>query len=130
MDLELSIYIGKLLAAVYLILGVAILANRAYFTKAYSQFIDNPLSMLLAGFMALVLGLILVMNHNIWVGEWYVLITIVGWISLIKGVFLLLLPKVTDQIWGPIIRKGYIMPVAGIFALLFGIYFGYFTWLA
>jgi hypothetical protein len=52
---------------------------------------------LLTGFMALILGLVTVLLHNVWVADWPVIITIFGWISIIKGVTRMGFPEATQK---------------------------------
>jgi hypothetical protein len=44
--------------------------------------------------MILVLGLTVVTLHNVWVADWPVVITVVGWIMVLKSVAFLFLPQV------------------------------------
>jgi hypothetical protein len=41
----------------------------------------------------LILGLISVLLHNIWVANWHVLVTIFGWLTLIKGILVIAWPE-------------------------------------
>ena len=38
------------------------------------------------GYVSLLMGLVTVILHNVWVANWKVAITIVGWSTLIKGI--------------------------------------------
>jgi hypothetical protein len=40
----------------------------------------------LSGFIALILGLLIVVSHNVWVLDWRLLITLFGWFGVIKGI--------------------------------------------
>jgi hypothetical protein len=60
---------------------------------AVNALIRSPPLVLLAGVFAVAVGLGLVIGHNVWSGGTLpVVITLVGWASLIKGVALLELP--------------------------------------
>jgi uncharacterized protein YjeT (DUF2065 family) len=63
-----------------------------------ADFSENPPSMYLSGLAAMVIGYLLVTFHNIWPNDWPVIITIFGWVALIKGLFLILLPTVSIKI--------------------------------
>ncbi|OGG61264.1 hypothetical protein A3C87_01555 [Candidatus Kaiserbacteria bacterium RIFCSPHIGHO2_02_FULL_49_34] len=52
---------------------------------------------LLAGYLTLIIGLPTVILHNVWTADWYVLITIFGWLSLLKGVVLLGSPGMAQK---------------------------------
>ena len=51
----------------------------------------------LSGIYTLILGLLVVVSHNLWTSDWRVIITILGWTTLSKGVFLILLPQRISQ---------------------------------
>jgi uncharacterized protein YjeT (DUF2065 family) len=90
--------IFQVLGIVYLAVGIGMLINPDFYKKLMSEFSENPPSMYLSGLAALVIGYLLVRFHNIWPSDWPVIITIFGWVALIKGLFLLLLPKVSIKI--------------------------------
>jgi xanthosine utilization system XapX-like protein len=90
--------IFQLLGIVYLAVGMGILINLDFYKKLMSVFSENPPVIYLSGLAALVIGYLLVRFHNVWPSDWPVIITIFGWVSLIKGLFLVLLPKVSIRI--------------------------------
>ena len=53
--------------------------------------------MTFGGVMSLVLGLLVVLSHNIWTG-WEIIITIFGWLAIGKGVLYLLLPDFSNDL--------------------------------
>ena len=90
--------IFQVLGIVYLAVGIGMLINPDFYKKLMSEFSENPPSMYLSGLAAIVIGYLLVTYHNIWPNDWPVIITIFGWVALIKGLFLLLLPRVSIKI--------------------------------
>ncbi len=69
------------------------MANRRTMVDAANALIRSPALLLLAGVFAFLMGLGIVIGHNVWSGNALpVVITLVGWASLIKGVALLALP--------------------------------------
>jgi hypothetical protein len=75
-----------------------------------------------SGFFTLVFGMVLVTFHNLWVKNWIVLITIVGWMALLKGIMLIMFPKAISHFKG--MYKN--IKVWGIIMLVLGLLFGYF----
>jgi uncharacterized protein YjeT (DUF2065 family) len=90
--------IFQILGIVYLAVGIGILINPDFYKKLLADCAENSLVMYLAGLITLAIGYLLVTFHNIWVKDWPVIITIVGWMALIKGLFLIVLPKVSMKI--------------------------------
>ncbi len=45
----------------------------------------------------LILGVILVMSHSKWCFRWPVIITVISWLVLFKGIALILYPKIVQE---------------------------------
>jgi hypothetical protein len=89
----LTIFLAKLLGIYCLIVGLTMMANRQTMVDAVNALIRSPPLVLLAGVFAVAVGLGLVIGHNAWSGGTLpVVVTLVGWASLIKGFALLALP--------------------------------------
>ncbi|HXV28204.1 MAG TPA: hypothetical protein VD913_04485 [bacterium] len=120
--MELSVLVAKILALVYVAAGISALRGKPTFREMIENFERSPALTYVSGFMTLVLGALLVAYHNIWVRNWTVLITIVGWLSLVKGVMLIAFPGYIS-----FFKNWYQNTwVWGIFMIVIGLVFGYF----
>ncbi len=54
---------------------------------------DDKAFVISTGYITLLMGLVTVILHNIWVADWRVAITIVGWSTLIKGIMKIGFPE-------------------------------------
>jgi len=127
--MELSILVAQIISIVYLSAGLGAIFSVDHYSRVVDDMFKNAALTYLTGFIALILGLLLVNYHNIWESNWTVLITIIGWLALIKGVLIIALPKFVHQLSKPIFEGwGFrIFPYVAIFmGLLFG-YFGFFS---
>ena len=52
---------------------------------------------ILAAFLAIIVGLINVLLHNVWEADWRFIITAIGWLSLLFGLSLLGLPTMVTN---------------------------------
>jgi hypothetical protein len=43
----------------------------------------------LAGFLGLLAGLALVLTHNVWVLDWQLIITLIGWVAIVRAVVII-----------------------------------------
>jgi hypothetical protein len=91
--MEISVLIAKIIAIIYIALGVGLLVNKKHYQVALKKMLANTSYLFLGGFFATIMGFLIIENHNYWVRNWTVLITITGWAALIKGVFLIAFPK-------------------------------------
>ncbi|MBU1992507.1 MAG: hypothetical protein ABH856_02325 [Patescibacteria group bacterium] len=125
--MELSLLMAKLLGVVYIVVGLGMLINKDGYKDMMGDIYKNSLMLYMGGVMALVVGLLLVMYHNLWVSSWEVIITILGWLALLKGLLLLLAPKAMKGMvgfWEKNIQFG------GVIVLILGLVLGYFGFVA
>ncbi len=50
---------------------------------------------ILTAFIAIIIGLLNILFHNIWENNWTIIITLIGWVSLLLGLSLFIFPKRT-----------------------------------
>ena len=128
--METSIFIAKILGLVYLVFGLGMLISGDYYRKSFEKIIKDPFSPLyLGGVVDLVVGFLIITYHNIWVSNWVVLVTIVGWLALLKGFSLLVFPKSMMKFSASFIKKKNWLPYS-LFVLVLGLIFGYYGFLA
>jgi hypothetical protein len=73
--------------------------------------------------VTMVAGLAIVLAHNVWSGGALpVVVTLVGWISLIKGLIFLLLPSETSATYFEALRYGQLFYVYMSITLVIGTY--------
>ena len=84
--------------------------------------------MLVTSFIALIMGILIVVSHNIWTKDWRVIITIVGWMVLIKGINVILFPEFLVNMSIKWIQNNTLYYTTFYFVFLIGtilIYYGY-----
>ena len=88
-----SILLAKFIGPFIILIAVGVLFNIKIFKKIMEDFLNSPALVYVTGLVTFVAGLAIVLFHNIWAADWRVLITIFGWISIIKGALLTILPS-------------------------------------
>jgi len=91
--MTISIFLGKIIGLYLLITSIAILFNLKFYKKAIDEAVKSPMLILLASILTLILGIILIISHNIWIVSWHLIITIFAWFVLFKGAFLMMFPN-------------------------------------
>lgn len=92
-EMELSILIARITSVVYLAAALGAVFSRDYYRRIVDDLFKNAALIYLMGFTAVILGFLIVNYHNIWVKDWTVLITILGWLALMKGVLIIAFPS-------------------------------------
>lgn len=108
-DMDNALFIAKLLGPIYLILGFGMLLNRQHMAGLYSEIAESPALMYLGAVLALVVGSLIVRFHNDWTLRWTLLITLLGWLAVLKGVLRVLAPE-----WSQAKLKSYATSGAGV----------------
>lgn len=125
-----SIFIAKILGLVYIAAGLGLIFNPNHYHKVYKSFVKDPALTYLGGAMALVAGFLIVYFHNVWIKDWIVLVTILGWAALVKGVMLLVFPDTIRSFSKTMFKKHTSFVSYGFFALILGVILSYFGYLA
>lgn len=108
-----SIIIARLLGPLLLASAAAVLVNRKGIEKLAVEASKHLGLIYLTGVMSLVSGLAIVQFHNVWSG-WAVLITIVGWMSIFRGIFRMVAPEQTAKMIEKTVAKGKGKALAGM----------------
>ncbi len=125
--METSILVARMFAVVYIVVGIGMVLNAAYFKKVFDGMWKESGMIVLGGMMSLLAGFLLVTYHNLWVKDWTVVITVFGWLALLKGILIFLFPK-PFAAFSKLFLKN--IQLFGVFALVLGLFFGYFGYVA
>ena len=81
------------------------------------------------GVVAFVIGLAMVLTFNVWDLSWQIIITLLGWLTLIKGLALLFMPD-TIKTWAKKLEVASFLPYALVVLLIIGLILTYFGFTA
>jgi hypothetical protein len=105
----------------FIVIGLMVLVRRNQ--KAYfDQFVESKEYLFVTGLMTLILGAIIVALFNTWTLDWRLLITILGWLTLLKGAMMLIMPEYSVSIWKRLSVRPWILLISGVLYLLLGFY--------
>lgn len=96
----MSILIAKIIGIYYLTAGFGMLLNPKSFRKMIEEYEKSVAISFLGGIMALGIGLLIVLNHNTWTKDWTTLVTLVGWLAVIKGFLFTAFPQIMGKFKG------------------------------
>jgi len=122
--METSLIIAKIIGVIYLAFGLGLIFNRAYYKQAFTKMMEDSTYTILSGFMAIILGFIVVEYHPGSTEDWTIIITIIGWIAIVKGILLLAIPK-SFNVFQSIFEKNSSLNIMTFFVFVFGLIFIY-----
>jgi len=91
--MDISIFFARVLGIFLLVGGVAALINKDIYAKAVKEYARSFILVLFDASFGLLFGAIIIALHTKWAPNYIGLITFLGWIMLIEGVFAMLFPK-------------------------------------
>lgn len=128
--METSIFIARIFGLCYLIMGAGFLFNRKAFQQVMEDFCKNAAVVFYGGLLALVIGVAIILTHNVWVANWTVMITIIGWAGLIKGIWIIVFPNMVYKFMQVYQKNKSLQIIHPIVALILGTilsFFGFFA---
>ena len=89
-----TIYLSRLIGLYCILFVLSLAIHKQATVDSVTALIQNPPLMLLLSIITVAAGLAMILAHNLWSGGALpVVVTIVGWLVLIKGMTSLLLPS-------------------------------------
>ena len=89
---NISIFLAKFWGW-YLIIFFLILTFNPKRILKIINYLEDQKFVILAAFIAIIIGLVNILAHNIWESDWRLIITLIGWIALFEGLLLFTFPK-------------------------------------
>lgn len=91
--METSVFLAKVLGLFGVISTIAIIFTYKEHLRLERESAENPASLYVSGYIFLLIGILIVVSHNIWSSDWRLIITILGWMILLKGSLRIISPE-------------------------------------
>ena len=127
--METALLISKILGIIYFAFGIGMLVNPSFYRKEIPKLLENSAYLILGGFLAIVFGFLILEGQNTWPSDWTVVITILGWVAILKGAMLLAFPN-SMNLFKPLFESKLFMNILTPSVIIMGaifIYLGFFT---
>lgn len=117
-----SLYLGAVIGWYLVIVSLFLIFRRDVVSGAMSEIMSHKGLFLILAIITLILGLIMVVGHNIWVLGWPLLVTLFSWLVLIVGLLRLWLPDVAIKMGHGFLSNPTRMTITGVVMLIIGVY--------
>lgn len=111
----------QLLGLGYLAAGLGMLINSKFYKRMIEQMLDSPPVIYVSGFMALAVGYLLLAFYSTWGANLRLILTIIGWIALFKGLTAIILPQLLIKVSHGFVRSDKTVTGAGLVMTALGI---------
>jgi hypothetical protein len=117
-------FLSRLIGLYAILTALAMMSHKQASVEMVTGLMHNPPLLFMAGLMALITGLAIILSHNVWSGGALpIVVTLIGWASLIKGLLLLFpLPEVADRMFLGALHYEQFFYLYTSITLLLGIY--------
>jgi len=82
--MEITIFFAQLWGAFFIVFGLLFIITRQLGRTI--DMTDDKAFVISTGYITFLMGLVTVILHNVWVWDWPLVITILGWGTLLKGI--------------------------------------------
>lgn len=113
--MEITIFLARLWGSFFIIFGSLFIITRQLGKTI--EMTDDKAFVISTGYFTLLLGLVTVILHNVWIASWEVVITILGWSTLIKGISKIGFPELIHKQAQRFKKKQWL---SAVFLILFG----------
>jgi hypothetical protein len=123
--MTLTAYVAQLLGLYLALSGFLMLVREQAMMVLVPKFIDSPPFLYLIGSLRVLIGLAIVLAHAMWVGTLGTVMIAIGWVTLLRGIAMLLLPAETERKILAIFSRGNVWYVTAMFAIVLGGWLAY-----
>ena len=124
--MENSTFLAQLIGPVFVVMGAGMLVSPWNYRTTAEEFLRSRALIYIAGLMALVPGLAIVLTHNVWVSDWRLIITLLGWLGVVGGVFRLLVPQQVTAMGSMMLARPEWLRIPGAVVAALGLILAYF----
>ena len=120
-----SIMFARFIGPVMLVAAMSMLLDRKAIRAVGEDFMNSPALIYLAGVLTLTMGIAIITFHNIWTMDWRILITLLGCIAIVSGVFRMAVPTKVKQLGNWMLETNMIVRSAALLNGLLGAFLTY-----
>ena len=113
--------IFQLFSLVYLAVGVGMLISPGFYKKLFTDFCENAAVMYLGGVAALAIGYVILAHRGIrCTQDWSMILSLIGWIALIKGILILVQPKIMIALTKAMLKEN-LLKIEAVVIIILGL---------
>jgi len=115
--MELSVYLARVWGLGSVLTCAGLLLNQTSFIGMMEHLQADSISILIAGILALGIGVAQVAGFNSWTADYRGLITFFGWVSLLKGIAIIFVPGYLVAFAHALIKGPWYMTLVGLWLI-------------
>lgn len=123
-------FLSRLIGLYSILVSSSMVTHKQATIQIVTAIVHNPPALFLAGLMTVAAGLAMILGHNVWSGGALpVVVTLIGWLTLFKGlVFLFLPPEAAPAFFLGQLHNEQLFYLYASISIFLGIYLTYGGW--
>lgn len=121
----ITLFLASVIGWYLVIICLLVLFRTEHVKSVASDIMARRDAFFIIALMTLILGLLMVVSHNIWIMGWPVIITVIAWLVLISGILRLFCPEIAPKMSRCFLENTTCMRVTAVVLLLIGAYLLY-----
>lgn len=119
-----TLFLHQLIGPIFVIMAVSMFINADFYQNAYKEMKSASHYLLIAAVVNLVIGLSIILKHNYWEELPEIVISLFGWLALLKGLHIILAPNSFMEMTKKFMKPS-IMNMGSFVILIIGAYMSY-----
>jgi len=110
--------LAVLMGSALVLVGITVF-NKPYFNAVMTDLVNSKGLLWLTGLITFVMGTVMVALYNVWSADWRVIVTLLGWLTVIKGAVIVLVPSSMLHLYRRFLSN-HLLTYSGIYAVVLG----------
>jgi hypothetical protein len=127
--MDTTIFLASIWGPIILAMGLGIFVSRSYYVRIYRDLEKDALAVLTFGMLAMAVGIIQIKAHDVWNNLPEIVVSLIGWMLLVKGAMFTIIPRVVDKSGDWVLRTK-LMIAVGVMTLIIGAYLSWIAYIA
>lgn len=119
--MDSTTFIASIWGPILVAVSLGMFTSKSFYEKIYRDIEKDALAALVFGVLAMIVGLAQVQTHNLWGTPAQIVVTLLGWGTLVKGAVMVIAPRLADSASHSWLRLR-IMPAVSVGVLVLGVY--------
>ncbi len=122
--MDVSHFLAKVVGIYMILAGLLVALKHHSLREMINEYFNSPALVMIGGMMSVIIGLLLVVSHNVWELNWKIVITLMGYLTLFKGILHWFFTESAAS-WASKFSAGKFNLYASIVMIMLGIYLTY-----
>lgn len=123
--MEITIFLAQVIGWYLVIVSLFVLFRQDQLRGVMGDILAQRALLFFIAIVTVILGLLLVISHNVWVLGWPVIVTVIGWLVLISGLLRLVIPEALVRMGQWWLANPTYLLIAAVIYLVIGVYLLY-----